>query len=151
MKKFLNAAKVAKFGNSCLKDWKLLESCRASCGQGYSPFSLGMDPSRTLILKLLATDSKLILKCTWVIFTPAGILHRVFSPIFVPSLVNLTDPALSLNCISYVTKQGPASTFFHFTLTQPGEGFPACGAGRISRFAVMNCHLLSLLYSWIWT
>ena len=67
-------------------------------------------------------------------------MHRVVSPMFVPSFVNFTDPALSLNSISYLTRQIPAATLFHFTLMQPGDGFPACGFGTVLRFAAMNIH-----------
>ena len=106
------------------------------------PFFLGMGPSTTLILKVFATDPKLIFNCTREIFTLVGILHCFFSPMFIPSLMYLTEPVLSLNLTSYFTEQSPDSTFFHFTLTQPAEGFPACGVGRASRFAVMNYYVL---------
>ena len=35
----LNVSKVAEIPKSCRKDWKLPESCRATCGQGYLEFS----------------------------------------------------------------------------------------------------------------
>ena len=110
-----------------------------------SPFALGSGPSKTLTLKFFATDLKLIFNCTWEIFTPAGILHCVFSPMFVPSLVYLTVPVLSLNCTSYLTKQFPDAILFHFTETQPVEGFPACGFGKELRFAAIHVHFMSMV------
>ena len=48
--KFLIVTKVAKTRKSCLKHWKLPESCRATCGQGYlNPFSLHLPSSPSLL------------------------------------------------------------------------------------------------------
>lgn len=103
---------------------------------------VGMAPSETLLVKFFATELKLIVNCTLVIFTLVGILHCLTSPMFVPSLVYITDPELSLNLTSYFTKQSPDSILFQITLTQPVEGFPAFGFGTASRFAVINIHIL---------